>query len=156
MESGQNRSRRLRVIWSNGRTEKQESASSRAGWPLIGRQERPFKGIEMTLTEKDVLAALRDCYDPELPVNIVDLGLVYAVKLTPDETSAPAFPRQRVEVDVTMTTQACPSHGMILEQVRNRLAGVPEISETVVNLVWEPAWTPSRISQEARERLGIG
>jgi metal-sulfur cluster biosynthetic enzyme len=109
----------------------------------------------MAITEEDVLSALRDCYDPELPVNIVDLGLVYGVKVTPDETSSPAFPRQRVEVEITMTTQACPSHGVILEQVRNRLAGVPEISEALVNLVWEPPWTPSRISQQAREQLGI-
>jgi metal-sulfur cluster biosynthetic enzyme len=110
----------------------------------------------VALTVEDVLAALRDCYDPELPVNIVELGLVYAVKLTPDESSTRALPRQRVEVDMTMTTQACPSHEMILERVRNRLAGVPEISEIKVNLVWEPHWTPSRISDEARERLGIG
>jgi metal-sulfur cluster biosynthetic enzyme len=107
----------------------------------------------MALTEQDVLIALKDCYDPELPVNIVDLGLVYAVRISPDENSAPAFPRQRVEVDLTMTTRACPAHSRILEQVRNRLAGVPEISETAVNLVWEPAWTPSRISPQTRERL---
>ncbi len=79
-----------------------------------------------------------------------------AVNLSPDENSTRAFPRQRAEVDLTMTTRACPSHGMIMEQVRNRLAGLPGISETTVNLVWEPAWTPSRISKDARERLGIG
>ncbi len=110
----------------------------------------------MALTEDDVMAALRDCYDPEIPVNIVDLGLIYTVKLTPDANSRRAFPRQRVEVDMTMTSQGCPAHASIIEQVRNRLAGVPEISETVVNLVWEPAWTPDRISQRAREQLGIG
>ncbi len=110
----------------------------------------------MPLTEEDVLIALRDCYDPELPVNIVDLGLVYAIKVTPDEASTAAFPRQRVQVDLTMTTQSCPSHGIILEQVRNRLSGIPEIGEATVNLVWEPPWTPNRISHEARERLGIG
>jgi metal-sulfur cluster biosynthetic enzyme len=110
----------------------------------------------MALTEDDVFAALRDCYDPEIPVNIVDLGLIYSVKLNPDANSKPAFPRQRVEVDITMTSQGCPSHVMIIEQVRNRLAGVPEISQTQVNLVWEPAWTPDRISQKAREQLGIG
>jgi metal-sulfur cluster biosynthetic enzyme len=110
----------------------------------------------LAFTEQDVLNALKDCYDPELPVNIVDLGLVYAVRVAPDQNSTPAFPRHRVEVDLTMTTQACPSHTVILERVRNRLAGVPEIGETTVNLVWEPAWTPSRISQQARERLGIG
>ena len=110
----------------------------------------------MALTEEDVLSALRDCYDPEIPVNIVDLGLIYKVILTPDPNSKRAFPRQRVEVEITMTSQGCPSHVMILEQVRNRLAGIPEISEAQVNLVWEPAWTPDRISQKAREQLGIG
>ncbi len=111
--------------------------------------------MKNSLTEEDVLNALKDCYDPELPVNIVDLGLVYSIKLAPDEASTAAFPRQRVEVDVTMTTQSCPSHSIILEQVRNRLSGVPQIGETKINLVWEPPWTPNRISQQARERLGI-
>jgi metal-sulfur cluster biosynthetic enzyme len=109
----------------------------------------------MALSEEEVLAALRDCYDPELPVNIVDLGLIYKVVVTADPKSKRAFPRQRVEVDITMTSQGCPSHTVIMEQVRNRLAGIPEISETVVNLVWQPAWTPDRISQKAREQLGI-
>ena len=93
----------------------------------------------MPLTEDDVLTALKDCYDPEIPVNIVDLGLIYTVKVTPDANSKRAFPRQRVEVDMTMTSQGCPAHVSIMEQVRNRLAGVPEISETVVkatDTVW--------------------
>jgi metal-sulfur cluster biosynthetic enzyme len=110
----------------------------------------------MALSEEDVFLALRDCYDPEIPVNIVDLGLIYKVMLTADPNSKRAFPRQLVEVEMTMTSQGCPSHVMIMEQVRNRLAGIPEISEVQVNLVWEPAWTPNRISQKAREQLGIG
>jgi metal-sulfur cluster biosynthetic enzyme len=110
----------------------------------------------MALNEEDVLRALRDCYDPELPVNIVDLGLIYKVTLSPDPNSKRAFPRQRVEVEMTMTSPGCPSHVAIMEQVRNRLAGIPEISATVVNLVWEPAWTPHRISPQARNQLGIG
>jgi metal-sulfur cluster biosynthetic enzyme len=110
----------------------------------------------MPLSEADVLNALRDCYDPELPVNIVDLGLIYRVMVTPDARSKRAFPRQCVAVEMTMTSRGCPSHVQIMEQVRNRLAGIPEISETKVDLVWEPAWGPERISEEARERLGIG
>ena len=108
----------------------------------------------MALSEEDVMQALRDCYDPEIPVNIVDLGLIYKVMLTPDANSKRAFPRQRVEVEITMTSPGCPSHVTIMEQVRNRLAGIPEISDTQVNLVWEPPWTPDRISQKAREQLG--
>jgi metal-sulfur cluster biosynthetic enzyme len=110
----------------------------------------------MPLSEEDVMQALRDCYDPEIPVNIVDLGLIYKVTLAPDANSKRAFPRQRVEVEMTMTSRGCPSHLTITEQVRNRLAGIPEISDTQVNLVWEPPWTPDRISQQAREQLGIG
>jgi metal-sulfur cluster biosynthetic enzyme len=110
----------------------------------------------MSLNEEAVFQALRDCYDPELPVNIVDLGLIYKVALSPDPNSKKAFPRQRVELDMTMTSPGCPSSAVIMEQVRNRLAGIPEISNTVINLVWEPAWTPHRISQQAREQLGIG
>ncbi len=109
----------------------------------------------MPLTEQDVLSALRDVNDPELPVNIVDLGLVYRVAVLPDPDAPGMVPRQRVEVDMTMTTQACPAHGIILEQVRNRLGGLREISVSDVRLVWHPAWTPDRISPEAQKKLGI-
>lgn len=109
----------------------------------------------MTLTEEDVLTALKDVYDPELPVNIVDLGLVYRVAIAPDPDAPGMVPRQKVEIDITMTSQGCPSHERIIEQVKNRLAGVREISATAVNLVWEPAWGPQRISIAARKQLGI-
>ena len=107
------------------------------------------------MTEEDVLTVLRDVYDPELPVNIVDLGLVYRVAVAPDPDAPGMDPRQRVEIDITMTSKGCPSHERIIEQVRNRLAGVREISAAAVNLVWEPAWGPQRISLAARQQLGI-
>ena len=107
------------------------------------------------LTEADILQALRDVNDPELPVNIVDLGLIYRVALDPDPNAPGLTPRQQVAIDMTMTTQACPAHAMILEQVRNRLAGFQQLSTTEVNLVWQPAWTPDRISPEAQKKLGI-
>ncbi len=109
----------------------------------------------MPLTSEDVLTALRDVNDPELPVNIVDLGLVYNVAVEPDPDAPGMLPRQRVAVTMTMTTQGCPAHAMILEQVRNRLGGIREISESEVQLVWEPAWTPDRISPAAQKKLGI-
>ncbi|MGC2162972.1 MAG: iron-sulfur cluster assembly protein [Silvibacterium sp.] len=102
-----------------------------------------------------MLKALRDVYDPELPVNIVDLGLIYRVAIAPDPDAPGILPRQRVEIDVTMTSQGCPAHEVILEKIKNRLAGLQQISETVVNLTWEPPWTPQRISSEARKQLGI-
>jgi metal-sulfur cluster biosynthetic enzyme len=109
----------------------------------------------MALSEQDIYNALRDVNDPELPVNIVDLGLVYRVEVNPDPDAPGMLPRQRVDIDITMTTQGCPAHAMILEQVRNRLGGLREISCSEVNLVWEPAWTPDRISPEAQKKLGI-
>jgi metal-sulfur cluster biosynthetic enzyme len=110
----------------------------------------------MALTQEDVLTALRDVYDPELPVNIVDLGLIYRVEIQPDPDAPGIIPKHRVEVDMTMTSPACPVHGMIMGNVRNRLACMQEVGETQVNLVWEPTWGPERISAAARKQLGIG
>lgn len=110
---------------------------------------------EKELTEQDILTALRDVYDPELPVNIVDLGLVYKVVVAPDPDTPGMIPRQKVEIDVTMTSQGCPAHEVILEKIKNRLAGLQQISETAVNLTWEPPWTPQRISPAVRKRLAI-
>lgn len=107
------------------------------------------------LTESDILAALRDVYDPELPVNIVDLGLVYRVAVAPDPDAPGMLPRQRVGIDVTLTSQGCPAHELIIEKIKNRLAGLQQISETVVNLIWDPPWTPHCITPEARKQLGI-
>jgi metal-sulfur cluster biosynthetic enzyme len=109
----------------------------------------------MALTEEDIRNALRDVYDPELPVNIVELGLVYRIAVTPDPEAPGMLPRQKVAIDLTLTTPGCPSHAQITEQIRNRLAGLQELSGSQVNLVWEPKWSPAKISPEAQKRLGI-
>jgi FeS assembly SUF system protein len=100
----------------------------------------------MLVTEEQILAALRECYDPEIPVNIVDLGLIYEV--TVNEQGA-------VRVQMTLTSPNCPAGVSILDQVKQRVASVPGAGEVDVNLVWEPAWDPSRISADARKQLGI-
>ncbi len=109
----------------------------------------------MPITEEDVRQALRDVYDPELPVNIVDLGLVYKIELAPDPDAPGMVPKQKVNIDLTLTTPGCPSHAQITEQIKNRLGGLQEISESQVSLVWEPKWSPARISPEAQKKLGI-
>jgi metal-sulfur cluster biosynthetic enzyme len=109
----------------------------------------------MSLAEQDILDALKDVYDPELPVNIVDLGLVYRVKVEPDPDVPGMLPKQKVSIDLTLTSPGCPSHKQIAEQIRNRLAGFQELSGSEVNLVWEPKWSPARISPEAQKKLGI-
>jgi metal-sulfur cluster biosynthetic enzyme len=107
------------------------------------------------LTIEDIWTALRDCFDPEVKLNLVDLGLIYDVATEPDPNATPAFPRQRVKVTMTLTTPQCPASGLIFEQVHNRLASIPQVSKVEVDLVWEPKWTPHRISEAGRKQLGI-
>lgn len=107
------------------------------------------------LSEEQIFGALKDCFDPEVKLNLVDLGLIYGIETGADPASTPKWPRQWVTVTMTLTTQACPASGLILEQVNNRLASMPEISKVDVNLVWEPKWTPHRISEAGRRQLGI-
>jgi metal-sulfur cluster biosynthetic enzyme len=105
----------------------------------------------MPVTEQDVLSALRSCYDPEIPVNIVDLGLIYSVNFVP----APEQDKQDVTVDMTLTAQGCPEHVNISAQVKSRLEQLPGIRNAAVNVVWTPPWTPERLSPDARKQLGI-
>ena len=107
------------------------------------------------LTTEDVWTALRDCFDPEVKLNLVDMGLIYDIAIEPDPNSTPAFPRQRVKVTMTLTTQQCPASGLIFEQVHNRLASIQQIGKVEVNLVWEPKWTPHKISPAGRKQLGL-
>jgi len=107
------------------------------------------------LSESQIETALRDCFDPEVKLNLVDLGLIYKIETGPDPDSTPKWPRQWVRVTMTLTTPQCPASGLIFEQVNNRLAGISDISKVEVNLVWEPRWTPHRISQAGRKQLGI-
>jgi metal-sulfur cluster biosynthetic enzyme len=104
----------------------------------------------MPVTEQDVLSALKSCYDPEIPVNIVDLGLIYNVAFVP----APED-RQDVTIDMTLTAQGCPEHVNISMQVKSRLEQLPGIRNAAVNVVWSPPWTPERLSPDARKQLGI-
>ena len=104
----------------------------------------------MALTEEEVLSALKQCYDPEIPVNIVDLGLIYGIRFE----DAPADQRD-VTVDMTLTAQGCPAHVEIGQQVKARVEQLPGVRNVTVNVVWNPPWTPERLSAEARKQLGI-
>src|ERR1700755_494940 len=107
----------------------------------------------MSLTQEQVIDALKECYDPEIPVNIVDLGLVYAVRIKP--TEVPGTNGEDVEIDMTLTSPGCPSHGDISQSVQRRLFQLPGIVNVKVEMIWEPAWSPERISPDARKQLGI-
>ena len=107
------------------------------------------------LTDETVREALKVCFDPELPVNIVDLGLVYRVDVQPDVDAPGVEPRYCVAVDLTMRTPNEEREAMLLAQVRNRLAGLEQISRSVVRLVWDPEWSAERMSDAARRQLGL-
>jgi metal-sulfur cluster biosynthetic enzyme len=118
----------------------------------------------MPVTEQDVLSALKSCYDPEIPVNIVDLGLIYTVRFEPvpagtnpvgTNNDKPEETKQDVAIDMTLTAQGCPEHVNISAQVKSRIEQLPGIRNVNVNVVWTPPWTPERLSPDAKKQLGI-
>ena len=109
----------------------------------------------MPVTEQDVMSALKSCYDPEIPVNIVDLGLIYKIDFAPALAENLAEPKQDVTVEMTLTAQGCPEHVNISAQVKSRIEQLPGVGSCTVNVVWTPAWTPERLSPDARKQLGI-
>jgi metal-sulfur cluster biosynthetic enzyme len=106
----------------------------------------------MSVTTDEVYSALRECYDPEIPVNIVDLGLVYEVRV---KSAGEPSTGDEIEVEMTLTAHGCPASGQITEQVKQRLLRLPGVGKAAVELVWYPQWTPERISADARKQLGI-
>ena len=100
----------------------------------------------MQLDRERIMAALRECFDPEIPVNIVDLGLIYDVQ---HDAAG------NVAVKMTLTTQGCPSALAIPEQVKLRIASIEEVRDVNVEIVWEPPWNPSMISDAGKKALGI-
>jgi len=97
------------------------------------------------VTEELVIESLKECYDPEIPVNVVELGLIYDVKIIEDW----------VGVKMTLTTPGCGMSGMISQDVRNRLLRIPGVKDADVRIVWDPVWTPARMSPEAKRKLGM-
>lgn len=96
-------------------------------------------------TKEQVYEALHECFDPEIPVNIVDLGLVYDVEVNDD----------RVAVKMTLTAPGCGMGSMIANDARQRILLLDNVVEATVDLVWDPPWNPSMISEEAKQKLGI-
>lgn len=108
-----------------------------------GLEQPPPAGASL---QQQVIAALRTVYDPEIPVNIYDLGLVYAIDIDADNT---------VAIDMTLTAPGCPVAGILPGQVEAAVRRVPGIKAARVTLVWDPPWTEERMSDEARLELGM-
>jgi probable FeS assembly SUF system protein SufT len=105
---------------------------------------------QATFNEEAVWSALRTCFDPEIPVNIVDLGLVY--DLSVEKTPAGAH---AVEVKMTLTAQGCGMGPVIAEDARRKISSLPTVESAQVHIVWDPVWTPHMISAEGRKTLGL-
>jgi metal-sulfur cluster biosynthetic enzyme len=97
------------------------------------------------LSEADIYEVLSECFDPEIPVNIVDLGLIYGVTLDGDA----------VNIRMTLTARGCSMGDLIATEIEEKLLGLPDCNRATIELVWEPAWTPERMSAAARERLRL-
>src|SRR5687767_1299515 len=100
-------------------------------------------------SEDAIWAQLRECYDPEIPVNIVDLGLVYSVNVA-DEPAG-----KRVHVQMTLTAPGCGMGPTLARDAEQRILSLPGVVAATVELVWEPAWNPERISAAGKEKLGM-
>ncbi len=98
------------------------------------------------MTVEQVKIALKDCYDPEIPLNVLDLGLIYDVRLDDGD----------VEIDMTLTAPGCPMHTHISRDIEEKVKRVEGVKDVKVNMVWDPPWTPERISEEGKKVLGFG
>ena len=116
-----------------------EGLTARAGAPLEA-------GTIPIAGEAPVIEAIREVYDPEIPVNIYDLGLIYELQIEADGS---------VLVTMTLTAPGCPVAGIMPQQVAEAVAGVPGVGEAQVTLTWDPPWTKERMSEDARLALGF-
>lgn len=101
---------------------------------------------EKTKIEEEIVDVLRTVYDPEIPINIYDLGLIYKVDLKENGN---------LDVDMTFTAPSCPAADFIMEDVRQKLDAITGVKSATVNLVFEPIWDQSMMSEEARVELGF-
>ena len=112
------------------------------------------------LTEPDILQALRDCYDPDVPCNIVDLGLIRSIHITPDleapGTGIPGVPQKHIiAITLTPTNPTEAAEAQLRAQIANRLAGLDTVSQTTITILPTPAWTPQQITPTGRRILGL-
>lgn len=115
----------------------------------VGGEERS-EPEEGEFSEDLVWNALRSCYDPEIPINIVDLGLIYDLSVQPQSDD-----RYHVGVKMTLTAQGCGMGPVIAEDAKTRIEALPHVDTADVEIVWEPVWNPQMISDEGRKKLGL-
>ncbi len=97
------------------------------------------------VSKEDVMKTLKECYDPEIGISLVDLGLIYDVKVD----------KGKVDIKMTLTTPGCPMHAYMVQDVREKVKAMKGVKEVNVELVWNPPWTPDRMSEKAKKMLGM-
>jgi probable FeS assembly SUF system protein SufT len=106
-------------------------------------------GLNGPVKEDDIWAQLKTCYDPEIPVNIVDLGLIYSMEMKPQDGGT------LVEVKMTLTAPGCGMGPSIASDAQRKILSVPGVTDAQVDVVWDPPWSADRISTEGKSKLGM-
>ena len=99
------------------------------------------------VTQEEVYSALRKCMDPEIPVNVVDLGLIYDVKVNEENN---------IDIEMTMTTRGCPLHDTLVSDVKRYVGKINGVAGVNVSIVWDPPWSVDKIEPNVRDQLGFG
>jgi probable FeS assembly SUF system protein SufT len=118
--------------------------------PMAKAEAAKAVDASVTVDEKAVWDQLRTCYDPEIPVNIVDLGLVYDCIITPRESAG-----ARIDIKMTLTAPGCGMGPVIASEAKSKVLGVPGVGDAEVELVWDPPWNQAMISEAGKMKLGL-
>ena len=105
-----------------------------------------MESINETIIEAQVIEALRTCFDPEIPVNIYEMGLIYDLKTSSDGV---------VSIQMTLTSPHCPAVQSLPAEIESKVRAVTGVSDVKIDLVWDPPWDPSKMSEAARLQLGM-
>ena len=99
------------------------------------------------VSQEQVYTALKKCMDPEIPVNVVDLGLIYGIKINEENN---------IDIEMTMTTRGCPLHDTLVSDVKRYVGKIDGVKNVNVSIVWDPPWSMEKMSPSVRENLGFG
>ena len=124
----------------------QDTSEATLAAPAEAASAPALPADEVARLTDEIIAALKTVYDPEIPADIYELGLIYKVDIADD---------RKVAVDMTLTTPNCPSAAELPSMVENAVASVPGVGEVAVNVVWDPPWDPSRMTEDARLSLNM-
>ncbi|GAB4168399.1 MAG: putative Fe-S cluster assembly protein SufT [Wenzhouxiangellaceae bacterium] len=138
------------TVWVDGRLFRLAGEHADA----IGREPPPRPELPDDASDEDVealvWAQLRQCFDPEIPVNIVDLGLIYRLEIHKDDKG-----ERRIEIDMTLTAPGCGMGEFLVDDVRSSLLAIPSVTQVDVALVFDPPWTQDMMSESARLETGM-